>query len=114
MKEQVIEKIKALIDAPTANDALRLAASNYLDVIGTVDEKPAAEALLRSLDENVNSIDESLGFFKSDAARGIFSDKVDGMIASFEAAKANGETHCLCPACQLGKEIYNMRDELLK
>lgn len=114
MKEQVIEKIKALIDTPTANNALKLAASNYLDVIGTADEKAGAQALLRSLDENVNTIDESLGFFKSDAAKAIFGDKADGMIASFEAAKANGETHCLCPACQLGKEIYNMRDELLK
>ena len=43
----------------------------------------------------------------------VFGDQRDGMVASFKEAQAAGEDTCLCPACQAGKALLGMKEEIL-
>ncbi len=43
----------------------------------------------------------------------VFGDQRDGMVKAFEEAQAAGEDTCLCPACQAGKALLGMKDEIL-
>jgi len=108
MTEQLTTIINELINADSCNDALRATAGAFLDAAGTDGEKDAAKALMAKLVESVNTIDESLSFFKSEIGRKVFGEAADGMIASFEAAKEKGEKFCLCPACQVGAKLYDL------
>ena len=113
MKEQIIEKVKEAIAAPSCCAGLKAAGEKYLEAAGTDAEAEAAKALVAELENDVQDINDSLAFFKSDMGKQFFGDQVEGMIKAYEEAVAAGEDTCLCPACQAGKALLGMKDEIL-
>lgn len=113
MKEQIIEKVKEAIEAPSCCAGLKAAGEKYLEAVGTDAEAEAAKALVAELEADVNKIEDSIAFFKSDMGAQVFGDQRDGMVKAFEEAQAAGEDTCLCPACQAGKALLGMKDEIL-
>lgn len=113
MKEQIIEKVKETIEAPSCFAALKTAGEKYLEAVGTEAEAEAAKELVAELEKDVNPIEDSIAFFKSDMGAKVFGDQRDAMVKTFEDAAAAGEDTCLCPACQAGKALLGMKDEIL-
>lgn len=115
IRDDLKAKVEELIAAPSCCAEIKTAAQAWLDTYddGNANQAPA-KALVKALEENVATIDETIEFFKSDAAKGIFGDALTAKLAEAEAAKTAGETVCTCSACQLGAEILKSKDYLNK
>ncbi len=108
-KQEIIAKVNKLIAAPSCNANLKAAAEEYVKV----QDKKSAEALVKSLEENVCSLDEVLGFFESEAGKKFFgAEKAAEMAKLGHEKKSQGEKFCFCPACQAGHVIYENKEAL--
>ena len=106
--------VNAIIASHTACPELKQISKEYLDALGTENETAAAGNLIAELNEDVNSIDDTIAFFKSDIAKKIVGDMYDKLLNEALEAKANGETVCTCDGCRAGYEILKNKDEFLK
>ena len=115
IRDDLKAKVEALIAAPTCCADLKAAAQAWLDTYddGNANQAPA-KALVKALEESVNSIDDTLAFLRSDAAKQKLGNAQPELLANAEAAKAAGETVCTCDACHLGAEILKKKDYLNK
>ncbi len=108
-KQEVTAKVNELIAAPSVCAPVKSAAEAYLKA----QDKASADALVSALAENVNTIDETIGFAESDMGRKIFGeDTAAAMAKKGREFKASGEKYCFCPACQAGSVIYENRKSL--
>ena len=108
-KQEVISKVNELVNAYSCNPTLKAAAESYLKS----QDKAGAEALVKSLEENVCSIDELIALCESEMGKNLFgAEKAAGMGKAAHDAKDKGEKFCLCPACQAGAAIYENRAAL--
>ena len=106
---EVIEKVKELIAAPSCNPALKAAAEKYLNE----QNKANADALVKMLEENVNSIDETIKVAQSPFGRNLFGEeRAAEMVKKGNEVKAAGGKYCFCPACQAGSVIYENKENL--
>ncbi|MBO6014227.1 MAG: pyruvate:ferredoxin (flavodoxin) oxidoreductase [Oscillospiraceae bacterium] len=114
IRDDLKAKVEELIAANSCQN-VKDAAQAWLDTYedGNANQA-AAKALIEALEENVNSIDDTLSFFESDRAKEIFGDSLPERLEGIKAAKANGEKYCPCPACQIGAEILAKKDYLNK
>lgn len=71
-RDFIVEKVKEVLAAPSCCPELKDAAQKYLAALDTADEKAAGKILIAELEEDVQSIDDTLAFFCSDAAKEIF------------------------------------------
>lgn len=108
------EMVEAVLNASSTCPELREACKVYLSETDAGNEKSKAAMLISELEEDVCKLDNTLAFFESDAAKGIFGDALEGMLAAARAAKANGETVCICDGCRAGVAILEKKDEFLK
>ena len=108
------EMVNAVLNSQTACPELKEACRVYLSEADSKNEPEKAAALVAELEEDVCELDNTIAFFKSDAAKGIFGDALEGMLAFAEAAKARGETVCTCDGCRAGAAILDRKDEFLK
>ncbi len=115
IRDDLKAKVIEMMEAPSCCAELKAAAQAWLDTYddGNANQAPTA-ALIKELEEDITSLDDFLGFLKTDAAKGFFGDALEGMLAEAEAAKAAGGTVCTCKACQLGAEILKQKDFLNK
>ena len=68
---------------------------------------------MKSLDDNVCSIDEMIAFAESDFGKKVFGEeRAAEMSKNGHEFKAKGEKYCLCPACQAGGAIYQNKESL--
>ena len=108
-KQELLAKVNELINAYSCNPALKSAAEAYLKA----QDKASAEALIKSLEENVCSIDELIALCESDTGKNLFgAEKAAGMAKAARDKKAEGEKFCICPACQAGSAIYAEKEKL--
>ena len=108
-KQEIIAKVNELIAAPSCNPALKAAAEAYLKA----QDKASAEALVKALNEYVNSIDETIALAESDFGKQIFgAERAAGVAAAAKKAKSEGAKYCVCPACQAGAAIYENKEAL--
>ena len=108
-KQEIIAKVNELIAAPTVCAPLKAAAEAYIKA----QDKASADALVKALNENVNSIDETIAFAESDMGKKIFgAETAAGMAKKGHEVKAAGGKYCFCPACQAGGAIYENREAL--
>lgn len=112
-----IEEKKALaqaaIDAGSSCAEFKAAAQNYIDALGTSGEKAAAAALVAEAKEDINLIDDTIAFLKSEMAVKIFGAELAPVkLAEAEAHKANGGIYCDCPGCAAAEAIINAEAEL--
>ena len=113
-RDFIVEKVKEVLAAPSCCPELKDAAQKYLAALDTANEKAAGEILIAELEEDVQSIDNTLAFFCSDAAKEIFgAETAANMAETAKKVKASGEKICFCPACRAGKAILDNREALL-
>ncbi|MCI2098231.1 MAG: heat-shock protein Hsp90 [Succiniclasticum sp.] len=104
---RVLEKVQELLAAPSIYSGLK--------AVGTDGETAAAKKLLAELREDVQTIDEVLEFFCSDAGKSFFgAEKAAELEALAVKTKEAGGKHCFCPACQAGLAILAMEKEMLE
>lgn len=108
-KQEILAKVNELIAAPSCNPALKSAAQAYIKA----QDKASADALVKALAENVNSIDETIALCESNMGRQIFgAETASAMAKKGHELKAAGEKFCFCPACQAGSVIYENKESL--
>ncbi len=113
-RNEVLEKVKEVVSAPSCCAELKAAAQAYLDALGKPGEKAAAEALIAELEADVMTIDNVLAFFESKAGMEYFgSERAAGLAAHAREVKAAGGKYCDCPACAPGKIILDNRNAIL-
>ena len=108
-KQEIIAKVNELIVAPMCNPELKAAAEAYLKA----QDKASADALVKALEEKVNSIDETIAFAESETGAQVFgAEAAKGLAAAAKKAKAEGGKYCICPACQAGAAVYADKEAL--
>lgn len=113
-KKEIIEKVKAVVAAPSCCAELKAAGTKFLAVVGQKEEKEAARQLIAELEADVMSIDAVLGFFTSKAGQDFFGkEQAAALAAHAREVKANGGKFCDCAACAPGKVILDHKDVLL-
>lgn len=114
MSNSMIEKVKAVIAAPSCCAELRAVAEEWLLAVGTDGEKEASAKLIAELEEDVSTLDDVIPFFESETGAQFFgADVAKAKAEEAKKAKAEGATYCLCPACQAGASILAEKDSLL-
>ena len=102
------ELAQAVLDAASACPEFKQAAHNYIDAIGTADEKQAADILIAEAEEDICLIDNTIEFFSTDMAKQIFGEEgAAEKLAHMKEAKANGAIYCDCPGCTAAKAIID-------
>ena len=110
-KAEIKEKVQELIKAPSCYVGLKNAAEDWLKAEGTADEKAASGKLIAELEADVQSIDDVIGLFGSEAGRKIVgAETAAQMLAHFQDVKAKGGKWCDCPACAAGRVILDNRN----
>ncbi len=113
-KQTLIEKIKSMAAAPSCCAELKQAVQAYLDALGTVEEKSAANNLLAEIEEDITPIDGLVEFAHSQHAVEIFgADGAKKFAAHADELKASGAKYCDCGACAPGVEILQNKNILL-
>ena len=113
MNEAIVEKVKALIAAPSCYAGLKKIAEEYIAALGSDREKEAGRKLVAELEADVQTIDDVLAFFESDAGEKTFGAKQAAAYAAHaREVKAKGGKWCECPACAPGREILDRKEEL--
>lgn len=108
-KSELTAKVNDLIAAYSCNPELKAAAENYLKA----QDKASADKLIKALEENVCSIDETIALAESDMGKKFFGEEAAANLAkSCHEAKDKGEKFCICPACQAGSVIYANKELL--
>ena len=106
---QVIEKTKKLIEAPTCCADLKEAASAWLHAVGTVDEEKQTALFLQELKEDIMPIDQLIGFAGSENGKKYFGEeKALQIVEHSNAIKQQGAVYCDCPACTIVEELINL------
>ena len=115
-KEEIIQKVKETMEAPSCFAGLKAVCQEYLEAQGTGKEKAAAEKLSAALKDCVQSIDTIIPFFKSEASDKPTTDDVSETAAALakaaDEAKEKGSKYCICPACTAGGYLLDHIHEL--
>lgn len=94
MNEAIVEKVKALIAAPSCYAGLKKIAEEYIAALGSDREKEAGRKLVAELEADVLSIDDVLAFFESDAGEKTFGAEQAAAYAAH--AREVVRLSCLC------------------
>ena len=98
------ENVQAIIDAPSCCPELKNVATDWMN--GNASD----EELMKEIKEDVTTIDELIGLTESEMGKTIFGeDGANKMNEQAKEAKANGETYCICNACQGCKRILEAK-----
>lgn len=109
-REELKEKIESLIAAESCCGELKEAGKAFLEAMGT--EKDAAEAFRKELAADVNTLEQVIPFFESEAAAEYFGkEKAAELAAAARDAEKKGVKYCICPACTVGGWLLDHQDE---
>ncbi len=113
-KAEIKQKVQDLINAPSCYAGLKTVAEEWLKAEGTADEKAASAKLVAELEADVQTIDEVLDFFSSEAGqKAVGAEAAAGMAKHFREVKEAGGKWCDCPACVAGRAILDNKDVIL-
>lgn len=112
-KTEIIERVQKIANAPSTYDALRAIANEWLSNVGTDKERALSKQLLGELQQDVQSLDDTLSFFNTPEAANIFGDGLAAFKKLGEEAKAKGEKICFCEACRNGQALLDAREDML-
>ena len=97
MNMGIVEK---LVNAPSCCPELKKIANDWLNDLATDEE------LLEEVKQDVTTIDDFIEFTESEMGKVIFGEeKANNMNIKAKEAKEAGEKYCICPACQVCKEL---------
>ena len=107
--------VTEIVNAPSCCAELKPVAEEWLKKCDTDELMVVTKKLLDELKLDVNTIDQTIAFTESDAAKDMFgAEKAAEMKKQFEKAKADGEEYCICPACKPGAVLLIHEEFLLK
>lgn len=112
--KSAIERTKVLL-SNWCCDELKEAAQNWLDSIGTGEEKEAGKKYVLELQDSIVTVDGMLAFLPTDEAKAKFGEETANKF--YEHAKdlkAQGIVNCDCPACIAASAVLEVKDEILK
>ena len=113
--QEVVEKTRALIVAPTCSAETKAAAQRWLGAVGTDGELDETKKYLEELQADIMPIDNLIAFAQSDKGVQYFGAQSAAQIAAHaQEIKAAGAQYCDCPACALVEEILQKRDALFQ
>lgn len=113
-KDDVIKKVKELMDAPSCYADAREAAKNWLDAIGTDQEKSQAENLIAELEMDIMPVEGLIAFAESEAGAKVFGpEKTKQVAAHGREIQAAGAKYCDCAACAAVEAILEQKDAIL-
>ncbi len=113
MEQEMINKVKAVAEAPSCCDELREVAKEWLDAVGTDREKEMGKKLIAELEEDVCTIDQVIALFDSEEGREMFGkETAASLLAHAKEVKAKGGEWCDCPACTPGRSILDHKELL--
>ena len=113
-KAQIIEKVKDLNNAPSCYGPLKTLAEEWLEAVGTAEEKEMSRKLVAELKADVQTAEDSLHFFESATGQKIFgAEAAAQMAAHFKELIASGGKWCDCPACTPGRAILDNKEVIL-
>lgn len=109
-RDFIVEKVKEVLAAPSCCPELKDAAQKYLAALDTADEKAAGKILIAELEEDVQSIDDTLAFFCSDAAKEIFgAETAANMAETREKLKRQGPKSASVRRARQGRQFWITR-----
>ena len=112
VKEEVLNKVKEVMAAPSCYEGLKPICENYLKAVGTAGEKEAADQLKKALKADVNSIDEVIPFIESEEGEKVLGkDTAAHLAVAAKEAKEKGVKYCICPACTAGGWLLDHESE---
>lgn len=107
-KEQMVEKTKVIVNAPSCFAGLKEAGNNWMNAIGKSDENEKFDKYIDVLKDCVTPIDGCIAFSESDMCKGMFGEEgAKAMHDQSVKAKESGVKYCICDACTLGGEILD-------
>ena len=107
-REQIVEKTKKIISAPSCYAGLKDAANAWMEAIGKADENEKFDKYVEALKDCVTPIDGCIAFSESDICKNMFGEEgAKAMYDKSVKAKENGVKYCICDACTLGGEILD-------
>lgn len=105
-RSAVIDEVQKLADAPSVYEGLKAKAEVFLEAVDTPQEKSAFRTLIDEIKSDVLTIDQVISFMGSpDGAALLGAQKAGEYHVAAKKAKEQGETTCICPACQACKAV---------
>ncbi|MBB2183963.1 hypothetical protein H0486_13870 [Lachnospiraceae bacterium MD1] len=109
----IIENTKKLLSI-RCYEGLKTAANEWLEAIGTENEKQASEKYVAVLEDSIVDIDTVISLFTSASGIERFGPENASQIANHaKEIKANGAKWCDCPACTAAMEVLKYKEDLL-
>ena len=113
-KQTLLKTIWDMAISPSCYPDLREAAKNYFSVLGSAEEKIAAQNFIDELQKDVEPIGRLIIFAHSNRAIEMFgAERAKIFAANADALKARGAKYCNCRACTIGLEILRNKEILL-
>lgn len=114
VKNEVSQKVKELIDAPSCCAEAKAAAQKWLDALGTDQEAEQTKNLIAELEMDIMPIEGLLAFASSEAGEQVFGKEMAKNVAAHaKELKDAGAKCCDCPACAAVAAILEKKEELL-
>lgn len=102
----VIGEVRKIVAAPMTYEGLKEKANAFLSAVDTAAEKSSFHALLEEIKSDMLTIDQLISFVDSPEGVAVFGEKkANGLTIAAKKAKEQGETTCICPACQACKAV---------
>ena len=102
----VIDHVRKIVEAPMSYEELKAKAAAFLGAVDTAEEKQKFHVLIEEIKSDMQSIDQLISFVDSPEGIDTFGEKkASGLAIAAKKAKEQGETTCVCPACQACKAV---------
>lgn len=102
----VIGEVRKIVAAPMTYEGLKEKANAFLSAVDTAAEKSSFHALLEEIKSDMLTIDQVISFMGSpDGVALLGAQKAGEYHVAAKKAKEQGETTCICPACQACKAV---------
>lgn len=113
-KQTLLKKIWDMAMSPSCHPDLREVTKNYFSLLGSAQEKAAAQDFIAELQASVVKIEALLIFAHSNSSIEMLgAERAKLFAANADALKAKGAKYCNCKACTIGLEVLQHKDILL-
>lgn len=109
----MIEKVTALMEAPTCCAEAKAVCAKWLEAAGTDREAEMTKKLIAEVEADIMPVDGLIAFAGSEAGVKVFGEEMaKNVLAHAEEIKKNGAKFCDCPACTACAAIIAKKAEL--
>ena len=110
---EVVDLTHELLKTPTCCQELKDVANEWLNAIGSENEKVMTEKYVAELKEDIMHIENLIAFADSKAGRDYFGEKTaKDIVVHSKEIQAQGAQYCDCPACAIVEKILKKCGEI--